>query len=327
MKRLGICFGLGLALLAAGCVSENIEDTGSEELIKQLEEHEHVRGALNPFPLVTDPAYLTVSEVDNIREDAMVFICKVGEDVRIFPRSDMYVEVVNTELDGIPVAITYCPITRSGIAWNRLLGADTLLLTASGYLYKENLMPLDVHSGHIWSQMLMRRFTGDVGTGETFSFREMNTFPLIETSWLTVKDHFPDALVFRNAPGMKSAKDTPTDQQLGIIGKDEVQTFSPDLFPDEITLHKSTVQPGGSIVVAGSATYQYILAFRTKYMMEAVEGQFPIIMRDESGTLWNIFGEAVQGDHDGEVLKAPLYYTAADWAWRDLFDQVRHFEP
>ena len=81
------------------------------------------------------------------------------------------------------------------------------------------------------------------------------------------------------------------------------------------------------MVVAGSATYQYILAFRTKYMMEAVEGQVPIIMRAESGTLWNIFGEAVQGDHDGEVLKAPLYYTAADWAWRDLFDQVRHFEP
>jgi hypothetical protein len=70
-----------------------------------------------------------------------------------------------------------------------------------------------------------------------------------------------------------------------------------------------------------------MLAFRTTYMMEPVEGQFPIIMQDESGTLWNIFGEGIQGGHGGEVLEAPLYYTAADWAWRDLFAQVRHFEP
>lgn len=327
MKRLGVCLVLSLGLLAAGCVSESLEETGSRELIRQLEEQEHVRGALNPFPLITDPVFVTVTEVDDIREDDKVFMCRIGEDLRVFSNRDMYVEVVNTTLDGIPVAITYCPITRSGIAWNRLVGEDTLLLTASGYLYRENLMPLDVNSGHIWSQMLMRRFTGDLGTGELFSFRDISTFPMLETSWQTVKDHFPDALVFRNTAGMKSAGAAPGEQQLGIIGKEEVQTFSLDMFAGEITLYESTVQPGGAMVVAGSSGYQYMLAFRTTYRMEPVEGQFPIIMRDESGTLWNIFGEGVQGGHDGEVLEAPLYYTAADWAWRDLFDQVSRFDP
>ena len=119
----------------------------------------------------------------------------------------------------------------------------------------------------------------------------------------------------------------PGEQQLGIIGLEEVQTFSPDMFPGEITIYKSAVNPGGSVVVAGSSRYGYMLAFRTTYMMEPVEGQFPVIMQDESGTLWNIFGEGVQGAHNGEVLEAPLYYAAADWAWRDLFDRVRLFEP
>jgi len=235
--------------------------------------------------------------------------------------------VVNTEVNGVAMAITYCPITRSGIAWNRVMGLDTMLLTASGYLYKDNLMPLDVNTGNIWSQMLMRRFQGDIGMGEVFAFREISTFPLIETTWHTVKEHFPEALVYTDNSNMKSAVAAPREQQLGIIGNENVQTFSLEMFPGEITLHRSTVNPGGAIVVAGSSLYNYMLAFRTTYMMEPVEGMFPIIMRDKSGTLWNIFGEGVQGLHDGEQLVFPLYYTAADWAWRDLFEQVSKFEP
>ena len=239
----------------------------------------------------------------------------------------MYVEVVNTEVKGAAMAITYCPITRSGIAWNRVVGIDTMLLTASGYLYKDNLMPLDVNSGSIWSQMLMRRFQGDIGMGEVFAFREISTFPLIETTWLTVKEHFPEARVITDSSNKKSVGAASGEQQLGIIGKEDVQTLSMDMFPGEIILYPGSVNPGGAIVVAGSSVYHYMLAFRTTYTMEPVEGEFPFVMRDESGTLWNIFGEGIGGSHDGEKLEVPLSYTAADWAWRDLFEQVSKFEP
>jgi hypothetical protein len=330
MKRSVFWVTLGLVLLFTGCETETIADKLNQhgnEIARQLEDLEDVSGGLNPFPLIENPSFVTVTDVDNIRDDEMVFICRAGADTRVYSHNDMHVEVVNMEVNGIPVAITYCPITRSGIAWNRVLGADTLLLTASGYLYKENLMPLDVNSGNIWSQMLMQRFQGDIGMDSIFAFREISTLPLLETSWLTVKDHFPDALVLNNSRENKSTSADPGDQQLGIIGKKEVLTFSLDMFPGEISLFKSSVNPGGTLVVAGSSLYHYMLAFRTSYMMEPVEGQFPIIMRDESGTLWNIFGEGVQGDHDGEVLEAPLYYTAAGWAWRDLFDIVTPYEP
>lgn len=319
-----------MGLLIVGCETGTLPGEGSQtgnEITKQLENQEDVRGGLNPFPLIENPSFASVAEIDNLRDDAKVFISKTGGEIRVYSHRDMLVEVVNTEVNGIPMAITYCPITRSGIAWNRVLGVDTLLLTASGYLYKDNLMPLDVNSGNIWSQMLMRRFQGDIGLGEIFVFREISTFPLIETTWSTARDHFPEARVYYRNMGMKSAGAAPGEQQLGIIGKEDVQTFSLDMFPGEITLHKSSVNPGGTIVVAGSSSYHYMLAFRTTYMMEPVIGVFPIIMRDESGTLWNIFGEGVQGPHEGERLDVPLYYTAADWAWRDLFKQVKSYEP
>ena len=330
MDRLRLWVSLCLGLLIVGCESETLPGKGNQtgdEITKQLDNQEDVRGGLNPFPLIEDPSFGSVAEIDYLRDENMVFICKTGEDIRVYSHRDMLVEVVNTEVNGVAMAITYCPITRSGIAWNRVIGADTMLLTASGYLFKENLMPLDVNSGSIWSQMLMRRFQGDIGMGEVFAFREISTFPLIETTWLTVKEHFPEALVYTDNSNKKSAEAAPREQQLGIIGNENVQTFSLEMFPGEITLHLSTVNPGGAVVVAGSSYYHYMLAFRTTYMMEPVEGLFPIIMRDESGTLWNIFGEGVEGSHDGEKLEVPLSYTAADWAWRDLFEQVSSFEP
>ena len=319
-----------MGLLFAGCVNENTPgdgDQNGDEIIKQLESQEDVRGGLNPFPLIDNPTFVSVAEIDYLRDDDMVFICKAGGEIRVYSHRDMLVEVVNTEVNGEHMAITYCPITRSGIAWNRVVGVDTLLLTASGYLYRDNLMPLDVNSGNIWSQMLMQRFQGNVSQGQIFAFRDISTFPLIETTWSTVQDHFPEANVYKRNMGMKLALAEPGEQQLGIIGLDDVQTFSMDLFPGEIALHKTNVKLGGDIVVAGSTSYDYMVAFYSNYEMERVEGEFPIIMQDETGTLWNIFGEGVQGAHDGERLESPLYYAAADWAWRDLFEQVSTFEP
>jgi hypothetical protein len=329
MKNVFLITAIGMVLLAAGCQTDQPApvDTSDSDILEQLSNQQHVTGALNPFKLIENPQYASVQEIDYLKDDAMVFITKASGDLQVFPSRNMMVEVVNDVTNGLWTAITYCPITRSGIHWNRVVGADTLLLTASGYLYKDNLMPLDVNSGNIWSQMLMRRFHGNATEGEIFAFRELSIFPMIETTWGTVKEYFPGASVYDNNNDMKWAEAAPLEQQLGVIGKGAVETFSLDMFPGEITLHKSSITPGGMIVVAGSSENNFMLAFRTTYSMEPVQGKFPVIMMDETGTMWNIFGEGMMGERDGEKLESPLYYTAADWAWRDLYDQVHEFEP
>ncbi len=318
-----------MILYTVGCQTETIPpgDTQSgDDIIEQLENTEDVRGALNPFKLIENPPYSTVDEITHLRDDDLVFLTKASGTVQVFPFQHMLVEVVNASANGIWMAITYCPITRSGINWNRVVGVDTMLLTASGYLFKDNLMPLDVNSDNIWSQMLMRRFQGDAIDGEIFAFRELTTYPMIETTWHTIKNYFPEASVYVNDIGMKSAEAAPLEQQLGIIGKESVETFSLDMFPGEITMHMSAVNPGGKIIVAGSSEHHFMLAFLTTYNMEPVYGKFPVIMKDETGTMWDIFGEGMMGERHGEILESPLYYTAADWAWRDLYEQVNPFE-
>ena len=329
MKKMSLFVLIAVVIFLSGCQT-NLTPSGDSEnpddIIKELSNQEHVTGNLNPFMLIENPQYAPVNEINYLNDDHMVFLTRATGDVLVFPHRNMGVEVVNEDANGVLMAITYCPITKSGIIWNRLVGIDTLLLTASGYLYKDNMMPLDLNSGNIWSQMLLRRFQGNAREGEIFAFRELSTFPIIETTWLTVKTHFPDADVYTIDNSMKSAQAAPLDQQLGLIGKDAVELFSLEMFPGEISLHTTAVSPGGMVVVAGSSEFHYMLAFRTTYSMEPVHGKFPVIMMDETGTMWNIFGEGMMGLHDGETLESPLYYTASDWAWRDLYDQVRQFK-
>lgn len=321
---------VSMLLYASGCETNQpaLGDQGlANSITQQLSNQENVTGGLHPFKLIDNPVFAPVNEMDHLNDSDLAFVTKAVGHIQVFPHRHMHVEAVNEAVNGIWVSITYCPITRSGIGWNRVVGHDTLLLTASGYLFKDNMMPLDVNSGNIWSQMLLQRFQGAVNQEEIFAFREVSTYPLIETTWKTVMEKFPEADVYMDSRSMKSAEGNPLGQELGIIGKDVVEIFTPDMFPGEINLHTTSVSPWGKTVAAGSAQYNYMVAFRSSYTMEPVEDQFPVIMKDETGTLWNIFGEGVGGEHHGEQLESPLYFTAADWAWRDLYENVSYYQP
>jgi hypothetical protein len=210
-----------------------------------------------------------------------------------------------------------------------LLDGDTLLLTASGYLLRDNLMPLDLNSGSIWSQMR------GVGMHGKHDLVIVETVPLFETSWKTVLTFFPEAEVYTDGGQQKSSSTANADglaeaitgRQFGILSRNQVELFDTHLFADEIELYSTSTQPGGHVVVAGSSDHHYVVAFQTSYNMLPVEGEFPIIMRDETGSSWNIFGEAVDGERTGEQLKSPDYYTASSWAWEALFANVSVFNP
>jgi len=310
-------------LYITGCQEVPVPQDSSavgNNILQQLLDEGQVTGSLNPFKLIENPEYRPVHELDYMRDDELVFVTRACGLVQVFPHRSMYVEVVNEWEHGVMMGITYCPITRSGIGWNRIVGEDTLLLTASGYLYRENLMPLDVNTGSIWSQMLLQGLTGK------HSQEEVVTFPLIETSWKTVREYFPGAEVYVNNSLSKSAASALVGQQLGILGKDHVEIFTGEMFTGEISLKTTVVNPGGRVVVAGSELHNYMVAFSTTYEMVPVEGEFPVIMMDETGTYWNIFGDAVSGQRGGQRLESPVYYKAADWAWREQYSNVTIFQ-
>ena len=331
MRTIAILTFVAGFIVSGGCdtLSDSDQDNVYKDPFQPIEWEEDVTGQLLPFELIQNPGHFRANEIDYLDDNELVFISKISGSVFAYPLRFMGVEVVNENTDGVLTAVTYCPLTRSAIAWNRVLGSDTLLLTASGYLLRDNLMPLDLNSGSIWSQMRL------VGMRGKHNKMIVETVPLFETSWKTVKVYFPDAAVFTSGSMQKSASEVNnyssgeafTGRQFGILSRDNVELFNADLFSSGIKLYMTIIQPGGNVVVAGSSDHHYIAAFRTSYTMQPVQSEFPIIMRDETGTSWNIFGEAVEGEREGEQLESPVFYIAADWAWELLLGNTSVFNP
>jgi hypothetical protein len=119
----------------------------------------------------------------------------------------------------------------------------------------------------------------------------------------------------------------PVGQAFGVVSWNGVELFTPDMFPGEITIRTTAVRPGGAVVLAGSEMHDYVVAFQTTYNMEPVEGEFPVIMKDDTGSYWTVFGEAINGPRGGQRLKIPPFYSAADWAWTGLFENVTYSDP
>ncbi len=331
----GILFLIGL--FVTSCTKEESEK--DQEIPVVISEwkvpEQEITGSLNPFPVIENPVYFSVDSMNQLDEADLVYVYKSAGDVYIFPRAEMHVEIVNDIIDEVPIAITYCPITRSGICWNRLLDGDTILLTASGYLYKDNLLPLDIHSGSIWSQMLQ------VGVKGNYRNRKMTALPLLEISWKTARETWPDANVFQHIVANKSygveseeesnggllsgfQSDNVSDYKnrvLGVLGAREVSLFRSDVLQGELQLINMNTS-AGEVLLAGSATHQFLAVYKTPYKMIRVEDSFPVIMEDETGSLWNIFGEAVSGARTGEKLQFPPSYLASEWAWISLFENL-----
>ena len=93
----------------------------------------------------------------------------------------------------------------------------------------------------------------------------------------------------------------------------EEEAVTPDTEPNEntgsrsVVLHQATFE-GLPIVVAGTGQRDLIVAFRREragvlHDFEVVQGRLPVIMRDERGNEWNIFGRAVNGPDVGARLE------------------------
>ncbi|MEN8230428.1 MAG: DUF3179 domain-containing (seleno)protein, partial [Bacteroidota bacterium] len=147
MKK--ILFGLTGLLLIISCEDKlrNGTTESRESEFDRLHHSGDITGALDPFILIDQPQYRPVDSFSHFQNEELVLMLKKEGVVYVYPHREMYVEVVNEYRDGHPIAITFCPLTRSGLGWDRVSHTDTTLLTASGYLLRENLMPLDSVGG------------------------------------------------------------------------------------------------------------------------------------------------------------------------------------
>ncbi|WP_418602522.1 DUF3179 domain-containing (seleno)protein [Hwangdonia sp.] len=284
------------------------------------------------YAVKENPDYKTVSEIDAtgfLNDNSRLALLKINGQVYAYPYDyTNNFEVINDTFGDVPLAITYCPITESALSFDRrLTNGEIITMKASGFLYKDNLITTDVDLKYYWSQMAIR------GLRDASKEIRLNTYNIIESYWLGVKTHFPNALVF-NHPDVTDCNcdETPVpidfSNLLGVIHEhvfdDIVHLFNYNNFKNGIELDYTSVN-SKDVIIVGSKENVYFNAFYLPGNLTFTAlsvNEFPNVLTDNEGNIWDAFGYAVSGSRQGTKLDSPKSYVAAEWAFRDIFETI-----
>jgi len=235
------------------------------------------------IPAILDPHFVTAEQATFLNAHDVVIGVVEGKTAKAYPlRILNWHEIVNDDIDSVSLAILYCPLTGSGMAWSRALPNNAITtFGVSGLLYNANLIPYDRATNSNWSQMRLQCVQG------ALSGKFAATYPLVETTWKTWKEMFPETPVIASKTGYSRPYGTypygdyKTDPLLifpvsnvdtrlprkerihGIIVGDKTKVFRIQSFPDDIGALHDTFN-GIDIIVVGSKDKNFVVSYERK---------------------------------------------------------------
>jgi hypothetical protein len=154
------------------------------------------------IPPIDDPAYESVTAAADWLEDTSpVLVVDVEGDVRAYPLAILtWHEIVNDEVGGRPLTITYCPLCNSALVFERTVvgpdGPEVLDFGTSGRLYRSNLVMFDRQHRNLWTQ-----FEGEAVVGDRFLGTQLTRVPAWLFGFGELVDLHPEAQVLSRETG------------------------------------------------------------------------------------------------------------------------------
>ena len=309
------------------------------------------RDAIAP---IDNPLFISVAEADAIyAPDSPVIQFERNGDVRAYGLDILtWHEIVNDIVGGDPVAVTFCPLCNTAIAFDRRINDQTLRFGTSGGVRMSDLVMWDDVTQSLWQQIGGKALIGD------FVGAELDILPASIVSWEQFKTSFPDGLVLsretghvrdygRNPyPGYDSVSQSPflfrgvLDERLSPFERVITVEFDegPVAYPfvllqDARVIHET--RDGQPLVVFWTAGVASALDSHsiddgrdvgaTGVFRPMVDGRLlhfrpnpdapETFIDTETATVWDIFGRAVSGAMQGSRLE-PIVHADHFWfAW------------
>ena len=119
-----------------------------------------------------------------------------GATPRAYPLRYMtWHEVVNDEVGGVPVAVTFCPLCNASVVFDRRQGGKVLELGVSGLLRNSDMIMYDRQTESWWQQ-----FTGEAIVG-ALTGEALDVIPSWVESWGAFRERNPDGLMMAEPTG------------------------------------------------------------------------------------------------------------------------------
>ncbi|MEE9215828.1 MAG: DUF3179 domain-containing protein [Anaerolineales bacterium] len=162
-------------------------DQATPELIERL---------IDAIPPIHAPNYEPASAADWLNDEDTIVGYAIGKQAWAYPvRILNFHEIVNETLGGEPVLISYCPLCFSGIVYSRRLGDQVLTFGNTSALYESDMVMLDYETGSYWWQVPGQAIVGPL-TGE-----ELELLPSTVTTWRSWRELHPDTRVLSRDTG------------------------------------------------------------------------------------------------------------------------------
>lgn len=151
------------------------------------------------IPSIDEPIFIDVSDVTDLSDTEPVIGLHLGGEAKAYPlRILTWHEIVNDEIAGVPVTVTFCPLCNSSIVFDRRLDGRVLDFGTTGNLRNSDLVMYDRQTESWWQQFLGEGIVGEL-TGKS-----LTPIPSRLESWASFRDRSPNGKVLvPNNPGMR----------------------------------------------------------------------------------------------------------------------------
>jgi hypothetical protein len=142
------------------------------------------------IPALDDPQFIRATEETRIEASEPVITLEMGGTARAYPiRYLTWHEIVNDVVDGVPVAVTFCPLCNSALSFDRRVTGEVLSFGVSGKLRHSDMIMYDRETQSWWQQALGEGIVGEM-TGVS-----LQLLPSWMESWAEFTARHPDGLV------------------------------------------------------------------------------------------------------------------------------------
>ncbi len=302
------------------------------------------------IPAIDLPRYATTDEASKwLDPDEPVIAVERGGKARAYPLQILiWHEIANDELGGVPISVTFCPLCNSAIVFDRRLDGAVLDFGTTGRLRLSDLVMYDRQTETWWQQL-----TGEGLIGE-HAGRELARLPAAIVAWNDFRAAFPNGSVLSRETGHTRAygsnpysgydsatqpflfRDKPDprlpamERVLHVIAGGTERIYPFGAFTDEPVINDEV--GGEPVVVMSRSGTLSVLDERTiadsrripsaaAYSRRQGERVLEFEVREGriadagTGSVWNLFGEAVEGPLAGSRLEPRSRGDHFAFAW------------
>ncbi|PJE77172.1 hypothetical protein COV05_00995 [Candidatus Uhrbacteria bacterium CG10_big_fil_rev_8_21_14_0_10_48_16] len=152
---------------------------------------------LNAIPSIDQPAYESMASADVYLNDAGFGLAvEAGNQVRFYPYQILvWHGVVNDELNGEPLLVTYDPLCNSGLVYRREIHGEEETFGVSGKLWNNNTLLFDTSTESLWSQLTSEAIQGE------FTDTRLDRYPSQVMTWTQFKTQYSGEQVLSRETG------------------------------------------------------------------------------------------------------------------------------